>query len=177
MACITILGKGKGTCINNSSNYEIESKAPTSHHWKYFFISLLWLLENLILYFCEISVWLTVWDKTKHRCLWNILKICMQTIKSTEQVLGQNTFRASTNKKRDNVNKYNWTNYQLWLKTKQVFAIVKIYHFKIDDHQRNWPNSWSVENTDKSISMKIVRTSYESVFNLLLLFYQNYFIL
>lgn len=30
----------------------------------------------------------------------------MQTIKSTEQVLGQNTFRASTNKKRDNVNKY-----------------------------------------------------------------------
>lgn len=106
MACITILGKGKGTCINNSSNCEIESKAPTSHHWKYFFISLLWLLENLILYFCEISVWLTVWDKTKHRCLWNILKICMQTIKSIEQVLGQNTFRASTNKKRDNVNKY-----------------------------------------------------------------------
>ena len=33
-------------------------------------------------------------------------KICMQRIKSIEQVLGQNTFRARINKKRDNVNKY-----------------------------------------------------------------------
>lgn len=49
-------------------------------------------------------------------------KICMQRIKSIEQVLGQNTFRARINKKRDNVNKYELNKLPAVIKNQTSFS-------------------------------------------------------